>query len=195
MSATLDVLEMLPASEPREPEVPEGYELVDGQLVERKMGAESNLVASMLWAQLDAHRKATKSGLAIAPDTAYRCFPNRKTMRKPDVSFVRGGRLPGDRPPRGDVLIVPDLAVEVVSPNDVVYELDEKIEQYLAIGVRLVWVINPDARMVIVHRQDGTMAKVREGANLDGEDAVPGFLCPLTEILLPPETAANGQSS
>jgi Uma2 family endonuclease len=191
VNAPLDLLER-PSVEGHE--VPEGYELVDGQLVELKMGAEPSWIGARLWRQLDAHCEATKAGWAFIPDAAYRCFPNRKTVRKPDVSFVRWGRFPGERPPRGDATIAPDLVAEVVSPNDLVYELDEKVEQYLAVGVRLVWVINPLTRVVIVHRLDGTMAKVREGIDLDGEDIVPGFRCSLTSFLLPPE-GTDGQST
>lgn len=192
MNAPLDLLE-LPSV--REVGVPDGYELVDGQLMERNMGAESSWVGGRLWKQLDSHCEASKAGWAFIPDTAYRCFSSPKTVRKPDVSFVRAGRLPGDRPPRGEVTIVPDLVAEVVSPNDLVYELDDKIEQYLGAGVRLVWVINPATRVVIVHRHDGSMAKVRDGTELDGEDVVPGFRCSLTAFLLPPEAPANGQGA
>src|SRR5262249_28070605 len=97
--------------------------------------------------------------------------------------------------PRGDIRVVPDLVVEVVSPNETVYELDGKVEQYLAVGVRLVWVVNPATRLVIVHRQDGSMAKVREGQHLEGEDVVPGFRCLVRDILLPPPEAPAGEAN
>ncbi len=175
--------------------VPEGYELINGQLVELKVGTESSLVGGTLFALLYAHCKKQQLGVALPSEVVYRCFPTGKLARKPDASFVRKGRLKDDRVPVGDMTIAPDLAVESVSPNETVYELGEKVEQFLAVGVRLVWVINPQARIAIVHRVDGSMAKVREGQELDGEDVVPEFRCSLTAILPMPEAEANGQES
>ena len=65
--------------------------------------------------------------------------------------------------PDGPLLVVPDLAVEVVSPNDRQYDVDHKVAEYLEVGVKLVWVINPDTRVVVIYRADGTIAGVREG--------------------------------
>ena len=62
-------------------------------------------------------------------DNGFQCFPHAPGMvRRPDVSFVKRGRLPGDVSPDGWIKIAPDLAVEVVSPNDVVEELEAKLE-------------------------------------------------------------------
>jgi Uma2 family endonuclease len=176
--------------------VPDGYELVDGELVERQMGAKSSWVGGRLIIRLGNFCETTAVGWVWPCDLVYRCFANPKTARKPDVSFIRLGRLPNEELPSGDLKIAPDLAVEVVSPNDTVYELDTKIEEYLAAGVRLVWVINPESRVAIVHRLDGSMAKVRENQELSGEDVVPGFRCLLSSCL-PPLSAApsSGQSN
>lgn len=83
---------------------------------------------------------------------------------------------------RGFLRIAPDLAVEVVSPNDTVYEVDEKVEELLAAGVRLVWVLNPETRIVEVHRLDGTVSKLHVADELSGEDVLPGFTCPVAEL-------------
>jgi Uma2 family endonuclease len=189
MNAPLDVLdpEALDLHE-----VPEGYELVDGRLVEQHVGAKSSWVAGRLFALLLAHSEKHGLGWVFPSETAYR-FPNRKTTRKPDASFIRRGRLKDEVIPDGELKLHPDLAVESVSPNDTVYELDEKIEDYLAVGVRLVWVVNPQARIVIVHRPDGTLSKLREGQELDGEDVVPGFRCALAAFLPPLKPETNGE--
>jgi Uma2 family endonuclease len=176
-------------------EVPDGYELVNGQLMEMNVGAESAWVSGNLFILLGAHNNKQQLGFVLPSETVYRCFPKGQTARKPDASFVRKGQLKDDRVPAGDMKIAPDLVIESVSPNDTVYELDEKVEQFLAAGVRLVWVINPKARIAIVHRADGSMAKVREGQDLDGEDVVQGFRCSLTAILPPPKVETNGEES
>jgi Uma2 family endonuclease len=176
--------------------VPDGYELIDGELVEKKMGTKSSWVGGQMLVLLNTFTGANNLGWVWPADQAYRCFANPRTARKPDVSFVRRGRLPNEELPDGDLRLAPDLAVVVVSPNDTVYELDEKVEEYLAAGVRLVWVINPDSRLAIIHRLDGTMAKVRHDQELSGEDVVPGFRCLLSSCLppAPAQPPAGGQA-
>jgi Uma2 family endonuclease len=99
--------------------------------------------------------------------------------------LIRKGRLPGERFPEGYVRIAPDLAVEVISPNDLAYEVDDKVEEYLRAGVRLVWVVNPQTRTVRIHRADGSIAQRREGEDLTGDDVLPGFVCPLAAVFPP----------
>ena len=94
-------------------------------------------------------------------------------VRRPDVSFVKRGRLPGDVSPDGWIKIPPDLAVEVVSPNDVVEELEAKLEDYQKAGIPLVWVIYPKRRKARVFRLDGTEVVLSEDDELSGEDIIP----------------------
>src|SRR3954466_10521833 len=94
------------------------YELVEGQLVEMPaMGAKANLIASELFRLLINHVKVGQLGLCFSDGCGYQCFAHDpKRVRFPDGSFVRSGRLPGDKPPDGHMRIAPDLAIEVVSP-------------------------------------------------------------------------------
>ena len=101
--------------------MPDGksYELVDGQLVERNMGAESSWVGGQLLIRLGSYCEEHGLGWALPADNGFQCFAHDPGLvRKPDVSFVRYGRLPGEVLPKGWIKIPPDLAVEVVSPND-----------------------------------------------------------------------------
>jgi Uma2 family endonuclease len=84
--------------------------------------------------------------------------------------------------PKGWARIPPDLAVEVISPNETAYELEDKLEDYQKVGVRLIWVINPKTRTVRVHRGDGSVSYLHEDEELSGEDVVPGFRCPVRAI-------------
>src|SRR3954469_7627368 len=129
------------------------YELIDGILVERHMGSESSAVAVAISVILYTFVKARRLGHVFTTDCGYQCFADAPgKVRKPDVSFVRSGRLPNDRPPEGHIKLAPDLVVEVISPGDLAYEIDEKVAEYLAAGVRLVWVVNPKTRSVRIHR-------------------------------------------
>ena len=78
--------------------------------------------------------------------------------------------------------IPPDLAVEITSPSDVVYQLEEKVEEYLRAGVRLIWGIHPEIQVIDVMRGDGSTSRLRVGANLLGDDVLPGFRCPVASL-------------
>jgi Uma2 family endonuclease len=168
--------------------MPDGksYELIQGQLVERNIGIESSWVGTRLLARLERFCEQHDSGWTLQADSGYQCFPHDPEMvRKPDASFVRRGRFPGNLLPKGWATIPPDLAVEVVSPNDRVSELEEKLGDYRKAGVPLVWVIYPESRTVMVHRRDGSVSRLLDHEELLGEDVLPGFRCPVREVLPP----------
>jgi Uma2 family endonuclease len=167
--------------------MPDGdrYELIDGVPVEKSMGAESDRIALRLGGRLDQFCLTSGCGLAFGSQTGYRCFPNNpRQVRKPDVSFVARGRLEDDRPPEGDIEISPDLAVEVVSPNDTYEEIQTRIRDYKSARTRLIWVISPKTRTVLIRLLDGTCAEVGEGGELSGEDVIPGFACKVADLFI-----------
>jgi Uma2 family endonuclease len=167
--------------------LPDGdhYELIDGVPKEKLMGAESDRVALRLGGLLDQFCLKAECGLAFGSQTGYRCFPNApKQVRKPDASFVAKGRLPGDKSPKGDITIVPDFVVEVVSPNDTYEEVAVRVEDYKSAKVKLIWVISPATKSVLIRRLDGTCAEVGESGTLSGEDVIPGFACPVAELFV-----------
>lgn len=104
-------------------------------------------------------------------------------MRSPDVGFVAAGRFPDERWPIGFAELAPDLAVEVVSPNDNSRDVLEKVGEYLDNGTRLVWVIDPEKRTAAIHRSLTDARVIGEADMLEGEDVVPGFACPLGDVL------------
>jgi Uma2 family endonuclease len=164
--------------------MPDGksYELVDGQLVERNMGAESSWIGGRLHSRLDQFCEEHGLGWALPADNGFECFPHDPGLvRKPDVSFVRFGRLRGEVLPKGWIKIPPDLAVEVVSPNDEIEKLEEKLDDYQQVAVPLIWVIHP-GKKVMVYRGDGSVSLLRESDELSGEDVIPGFRCPVREL-------------
>ncbi len=176
--------------------MPDGksYELVRGQLEERQMGIESSWVAGRLLVRLGQFSEEHKLGWALPADSGYQCFPHDPGMvRRPDVSFVKSGRFPRDVLPKGWARVPPDLVVEVLSPNDLVYKLEEKLSDYRKVGVPLVWVINPESRTVMVYRRDDSISRLQDDDELSGEDVVPGFRCPIRETLQPPGLSEEAQ--
>src|SRR5262249_54789382 len=154
------------------------YELVDGKLVERHMGFRSSRVGGELVRRLSNYCHEKGLGWVPLSDAGYQCFPNAPNkVRKPDGSFVHRERLPLEQEPEGHCRIAPDLAIEVASPNDEFDELEEKVDEYLSAGVRLIWVVSPVGQRVFVHRANGQGTILRGDDELTGEDVLPGFHC------------------
>src|SRR6185369_10309656 len=93
-------------------------------------------------------------------------------VRAPDVGFVRADRVPEELPDRGYVPFAPDLAVEVVSPDDSADEVAQKVAEYLKYGTRLVWVLYAKSKEVKVHTPDRVVKTLKVGDVLDGGDVL-----------------------
>lgn len=157
------------------------YELVRGEL--RRMhaaGYRHGRIASRIGGRLEVFVAEHGLGDVLAADTGFTLERGPDTVRAPDAAFVQTARIPADD--RGFAELAPDLAVEVVSPNDTASEVTEKALMWLAQGVRLVWVVYPDSGVVAVHRPGGVVQLLQGDAELDGEDVLPGFRLPLTEV-------------
>jgi Uma2 family endonuclease len=172
----------------------EHYELVDGRLVERKMSTWSSYVACVIAHLLNSFCRERGLGWVFPEGTSFQCFPAHPgRVRKPDVSFIRAQRLSlTQATAQGHCPVVPDLAVEVTSPNDTAYEIDEKVREFLDAGVQLIWVVNPEQRTVAIHRASGPGAILREHDEVSGEDVVPGFRCRVGDFTLPPPGVESG---
>lgn len=155
-------------------------ELVDGQLVERGKGEESDLIATTILLLVGSFVKQNDLGWVHSSQCSYQIFPdNPKMVRIPDVSFTRKERTPAEGPAKGHARIAPDLVVEVLSPNDLAADLIAKLEDYHAAGVPLLWVVDPATRSVRVERGDGSGRQLGPDDTIDGGDVLPGFRCPV----------------
>lgn len=162
------------------------FELINGVLEERSVSVLPSIIEMKLGGRLNAYVESNGLGWVLSSGNGYQCFPNSpNTVRKPDLSFIRSERLGIEEIGEGWVKIRPDLAVEVVSPHDLSYEVEEKVEEYRRVGVPLVWVVLPPTRLIRVHRLDGFVTFVRAEGELSGEDVVPGFACRVADIFPP----------
>lgn len=161
-----------------------GYELVDGELVEVRMGALAVWVVGQVTYWIMSYLHAAKAGGVFLPsDALLHAWPERPDhYRKPDGMFFAKGRLPGDRPPEGTIEIPPDIAIEVVSPYDNARNLEAKVQEYLEAGVRLVWVFYPDSSTVHVYRPGSSAARLGTDDTLEGEDVLPGFSVRVADV-------------
>jgi Uma2 family endonuclease len=166
-----------------EPVLEKGFEFIDGRPVEKPMGAKSGKVTLRLGGMLAAFVDSNNLGHAFNEDGSYKVFAAQPgKVRKPDASFIARGRLPDEEVPEGHIRISPDLVVEVISPNDLTTDTEERIADYLGAGTRLIWIIHYKTRSAWVFRQDGTAARLTESQSLSGEDVIPGFTCPLARL-------------
>lgn len=167
--------------------LPDGdrYELIDGRPKEKSMGAQSDEIGGLIVTQFNNFIRPNKLGRAYPSQTGFQCFPGRpKLVRMPDASFVLAGRLPNDRSPEGYIKVVPDIVVEVVSPNDTYEEVAVRVADFKSVGVRLIWVVSPETRSVLIRRADGTLSEVGEAGALSGEDVLPGFTCAVADLFV-----------
>jgi Uma2 family endonuclease len=158
------------------------YELVAGELRSSEpAGFQHSEIAFYIGYRLAAHVYAHGLGAVTGADGGFVLARKPDTVRGPDVAFVAADRLPRDEVAHRFFEGAPDLAVEVVSPNDRATEIEEKAVGYLRTGVRLVWVVYPPTRRVVVH-SPGRTTRTLEGSDaLDGGDVVPGFTCPVAD--------------
>jgi Uma2 family endonuclease len=104
-------------------------------------------------------------------------------VRAPDIGFVAVGRFEGERPPAGFTSVIPDLAIEVLSPEDRLRLVLDKVGEFLEAGVRMVWVIDPEVGQATRYRSTTDVRTIAAEDELDGEDVLPSFRCRLAEIL------------
>lgn len=156
-------------------------ELVDGVLVEKAIGYKQSLLAGAILEYLRVFVRPRKLGLVTGADGAVRLFPG--LVRIPDVAFASWDRIRGRRVPNDPIPdLVPDLAIEVLSESNTPAEMTRKIGEYLAAGVRLVWLVDPEARIATIHVENESPRALDESQSLDGGDVLPGFALPLSDL-------------
>jgi Uma2 family endonuclease len=159
------------------------YELVQGRLIKMSPpGALHGLVGIRLQTALDQFVRAQKLGVVFPQDTGFKLASNPDTVRAPDGAFVRRERIASTGIPIAYWPGAPDLAVEVRSPSDRRSELRHKALEYLRHGARLVWVIDPAKRDVVVFRPGAAPVTLTSDDELDGEDVVAGFRFSLRQL-------------
>ena len=159
------------------------YELVRGVPVEvpGAGGLHAQLVKG-LFLLLHAFVSAQKLGAVFGDGLGYILSRNPDIVRIPDVSFISVTRLRESGIPEGFIPFAPDLAVEIVSPNDRAEDVHDKVRDYLAAGTRLVWVLWPKSRSLTVYTPDGQARELDPEQELDGGDVLPDFRAPVASL-------------
>lgn len=158
------------------------YELLRGKLHEMSPPTESHSDAH-LELTLQIARFAQAHDLRkVFIETAFVFERSPDTLLIPDIAFVRELRLPADRDPQRACQVAPDLAVEIVSPTDRRAMVAAKARQYVALGVQLVWIVDPRDRTVTVYHGDGGVQVLNVTDTLVGDPVLPGFRLSVSAI-------------
>lgn len=158
-------------------------ELIRGVLSETMpTGREHGQIAVRLAARLHNFVEPRSLGVLTASDSGVWLEHDPDTVREPDVAFFSAEKSPPDERVTGYAQVAPDLAVEIVSPSDRLPAVNDKALMWLRYGVRLVWVVRPDERLIEVHRDGHPVVTLTESDALDGLDVLPGFSSPVREV-------------
>jgi Uma2 family endonuclease len=149
------------------------YELVDGAILMSPAGMRHSEIASKINGLIWEFLRANPIGKVYSSDVGIQ-FPNGN-VRSPDVTFVSNSKLPDGRSPDTYGQLIPDLAVEVLSPGDTLKELGRKIGEYFDNGVPLVWLVNPTMQTVTVYRSLSDTEQRTIDDTITGESVLPGF--------------------
>jgi Uma2 family endonuclease len=166
-------------------------ELVNGRIVEKNVSLESSKIEGAFFFRFKAFLLEKPVAEAFPASLGYQCFAEEPLrVRKPDATVVKVERIRAlPEPNPGFMPIVPDLAVEVISPKDLAYEVEEKIAEYTRAGFPLLWVANPKSRTVTVYRLGQRPVVFTAADELTAEEVLPGFRCKVADFFSAPAVA------
>jgi Uma2 family endonuclease len=158
----------------------EDFELIEGTLLPMSPpnGEHGEIQAALIgaiWAYL-ADRNVGK----VYGDVGYVLSHAPDTVLGPNLSFIASARIPADR--KRFLPLAPDLAGEIVSPGNSPGEIERKVAIYLQAGTRMVWVIYPRQRQIVVHTPGEAPRVFTESDELPGGDVLPGLVLPVAGI-------------
>lgn len=159
-------------------------ELIHGEIVEKMPTEEHGIVAGNAVFALRSYVQLHKSG-RVGVEVRHRIPNDEWNSRMPDVSYSTARRA---LVTKGSVPTMPDLAVEVQSPDDTIKAMREKATYYLANGAKLVWLVYPRKRIVEVYTADGEIDILHESDTLSGAEVLPDFTLPVAELFADPFT-------
>ena len=159
------------------------YELIRGELIEMPPAShEHGWIAERFGRRMGNFIEDHDLGHGVAADTGVNVERDPDTVRAPDYGFISRERMAEPPPPRGYADVIPDLVLEVVSPNDRQPDVDAKTQMWLDAGVRLVLMAYPETQEVYAHHDDGSVVRYGIGDMVVGDPVLPGFSCAVADI-------------
>jgi Uma2 family endonuclease len=171
---------------------PKHYELERGRVVEvSRPGERHGLVCGNVATNLNLYARQRRKGYVLSNDPGVILERDPDTVRGPDVAYFEKGKKYDQMNPKF-AEGVPALAVEVLSPNDRIGKVTRRVSEFHKAGVRLVWIVDPDARDVTVYRAGAGSYVVEPGQEITGDDVLPDFRRRVAEFFFSPEEEAGG---
>jgi Uma2 family endonuclease len=159
------------------------YELVRGELkVMPPAGGPHGAISGWLFATLGSYVQAHELGILFTEATGFKLARDPDTVRAPDIAFLARARIPAHGLRSGFIEGAPDLAIEILSPDDPLSDVETRVREYLLAGARAVWIINPKLRTIAVHRPEMAPYVLTEADTLEGGEVVPGFACEVGKV-------------
>jgi Uma2 family endonuclease len=168
---------------------PETFQLIDPEKqlewinghaeVKEMAGARHSRIGMRLGSRMNIYVEEHNLGAVYGPDAT---FTIGERQRLPDISFVSAARIPPEGDPVGIWTIAPDLAVEIISPNDLIEEVEAKIHEYFAAGVQQVWLVSPQFQTVTIYDAPTIATILQAGDELTSPALLPGFRCPVAAL-------------
>jgi Uma2 family endonuclease len=156
-------------------------ELIDGTLVEKTVGYIESFLAMKIGFLIQSFLMTHDLGIVLGEAGTLKVLPDQ--VRIPDVCFISWDHFPNrELPPEPIPALAPDLAIEVLSASNTAGEMQRKLRDYFAAGVKLVWYIEPHTRSAKSYTAEDRFVAVDENHSLTGGDVLPGFELPLTEL-------------
>jgi Uma2 family endonuclease len=145
-------------------------------------GSSTGEKNSSLLIQVGNWNLSTKKGKVFDSSTGFKFSDG--AVRSPDVSWIELSRWRELTQEQQDKFapIDPDFVIELKSPTDKLFELQQKMSEYRSCGVRLGWLINPTQKQVEIYRHGQNKEVLDHPSNLSGEDVLPGLKVDLTDI-------------
>lgn len=163
----------------------ERHEIVRGELVTMPpSNFEHSDIALAIAAALRLHVMSHGLGRVVGENAGFVLQRNPDTLLAPDAAYVSADRLPPADERERFLALVPDLVVEVVSPNDRARDIEEKVQLYLGAGVRVALVVYPRLRHIRSFSHDGSSRLYRDDDILDLDPVVPGFSLPVADVFV-----------
>lgn len=154
------------------------FELVNGEIVEKMPTEEHGTIVLNIGAAIKAHIRKQGRG-RVAAEVRYRTLSDQYNSRQPDLSYSHGLR---PAVTEGAVPTMPNLVVEVQSPDDSIKAMRERAEYFIAHDVELVWLVFPRKRYVEIYSPDQEIEILFGSDHLTGGEALPGFSMPIEEV-------------
>jgi len=159
------------------------YELVEGRIVPMSpTGHKHARYESNFDEYLKAFVRQHNLGQVMVGEVGIYTHRNPDTVRGADVAFISNERYAQQKKESGFLEVAPELVVEILSPDDRWSDVMQKPREYFAIGVKLVWVADPETRTVYAYRSLTDVREFGEADTLTGDDVLPGFSVPVASL-------------